>query len=152
MSRKKIEYFIPLALEEIKGQFKKSNGEIPKVYNGYIASMGAGLSQSGLLPTLAIFSSHSESQEGDKRKLMRILTNMLSTYAKEKKVSFYEGLRALTDEEKKKDTETRLLHFVASFQSSPTQNIDPEKHRRVRQDLLDASVAVKLAIRTYKLV
>ena len=52
--KKNIEKLIPAAMEAVEKKLAK-NGKVPKVYNGYISSLGASLIQMGLLPTLAFY-------------------------------------------------------------------------------------------------
>lgn len=139
MSKKKIESFIPDALDLVEAHLEK-NKTVPKVYKSYISSMGAAMIQSGLLPTLAIFSApQSESSAGDKRKLIRVLTELLKGYDQ----TFYGGIPEVN---KGKEEDSRLLKFAADFKGNPN-NL-----RRIRRDLTDASIALKLTLRTFKLV
>lgn len=141
MSKKKIQALVPKALGLVEKHLAE-NGNIPRVYNGYIASMGAAMKQSGLLPTLAIFSAKSESSGGDKRKLMRVLTSLLLDM--ETQDQFYHGLRP---EENQALPDDGLLRFA-----SETYKEVPDRLRRIRRDLEDASIAVKLCLRTFNLV
>lgn len=112
--------------------------QVEKVYKGYIASMGASLIQSGLLPTLAIFSADDSGDKGDRRKLMRILTELLKHQWKER----YGEIPAVSTG---KD-EIRLLVFAVNNKDNASLL------RQLRRDLTQASVALKLALRTYNLV
>lgn len=137
-----ISKMIPPAMEQIELVFQKElkgpDQAIPKVYKGYISSLGASLIQSGLLPTLAIFSADDSGDEGDRWKLLRILTNMM----KQKWPDAYAEIKASDPD---KAQETRLLAFAAKYQD------DLVRQRQIRRHLSDASVALKLALRTYNL-
>ncbi len=134
---------IPQAMTQIEQVFfREADGSmnvkpINKVYKGYIASLGASLVQSGLLPTLAIFSAEDSGDEGDRRILLRILTNMMEA----KWPTHYGKL----EKESTDKTERRLLVYAANHQD------DLVLQRQIRRHLSDASVALKLALRTYNL-
>lgn len=139
MSKKSIETYIPSALTLIESHMV-SNGEVEKVYRGYISSMGAAMVQSGLLPTLAVFSSpKSDSAGADRRKLMRVITEILRT----EKPDIYGTIPALAAHPDLE--EDRLLRYAARFQGNAA------KLRQIRHDVMNASVAVKLTLRTFKL-
>ncbi|MEL6676286.1 MAG: type III-B CRISPR module-associated protein Cmr5 [Bacteroidota bacterium] len=164
MSKRKIEAFIAPALDLIPDHLEK-DGAVERVYKSYISAMGASMIQSGLLPTLAIFSApQSDSSAGDKRKLIRLLTELLKKWEKSNIEKAIEALGANPEQEKEKkvrdrinfysqigeftsDTaeDNRLLYFAADYKGHP------QSLRRIRRDLTDASVAVKLCLRTFKL-
>ena len=109
---------------------KKENGlihkYIPKEYKGYISSFGAAIIQSGLLPAL-YFNHGSEGSTEDREKLMDavfyILKNGYNITASENNLLKYAKEQARDNELKK-----------------------------VKNQILDAATALKLVIRTYKLV
>lgn len=148
MSKQVIEALIPPALALIEEHLvvqPEQEGElsyIPKVYKGYISSMGASLNQSGLLPTLAIFSARDSEDEGERWKLMIILTKLL----KDKWTNRYEALATQTNRQGQPfPDEQRLLQFAAAKREDRTLL------RAIRNDLVQASIAVKLALRTFNL-
>lgn len=137
---------IPQAMDQIgfvffgkdeKGKPQTQKEPINKVYKGYISSLGASLVQSGLLPTLAIFSAEDSGDEGDRRILLRILTNMM--------VAKWPDHYKMLEKESKDQTERRLLVYAAENKT------DLVLQRQIRRHLSDASVALKLALRTYNL-
>jgi CRISPR-associated protein Cmr5 len=75
MSKKRIESYIPKAMEVLKDEF--SDGVIPSAYNGYISSFGASIIQSGLLPTLALFTNQQANTEQDRFKLNSLILKVL---------------------------------------------------------------------------
>ncbi|MDX2246831.1 MAG: type III-B CRISPR module-associated protein Cmr5 [Bacteroidia bacterium] len=135
MSKKRIEDFIKPALALIPDHLEEG-GKVDKVYKGYISSMGAAMIQSGVLPTLAIFSAKESGAEGQRWKLLRILTEML-------RQNGYDMLPALTAQDK--DSENRLLRFATDHQNHAATLL------KLRRDLMDASVALKLTLRTFNL-
>jgi CRISPR-associated protein Cmr5 len=71
MSKKRIESYIPKAIEVLEKEF--SDGKIPSAYNGYISSFGASVMQSGLLPTLALFEKKDAPTKEDKSNLTSLI-------------------------------------------------------------------------------
>ncbi|RMG59200.1 MAG: hypothetical protein D6722_22575 [Bacteroidetes bacterium] len=148
MSKQVIEKLIPPALKLIGSTLQNpEDGSVPKVYKGYISSMGASLNQSGLLPTLAIFSAEDSNDEGDRWKFMIILTDLLKSYWPAR----YAGIDTQKDPHGKGLAKRLwLLHYVSHGSGLQEEQL-PGFYRQVRQDLTQASVAVKLALRTYTL-
>ena len=140
MSKKTIEAYIPDSLGLIETHLLNATSQsVPKVYKGYISSMGATMNKAGLLPTLAIFSApQSDSSEGDKRKLMRILTELL-------KGQFEDRYGTIEDVDNANESEDRLLRFAVDFKQNP------QVLRQIKRDLTNASIAVKLTLRTFNL-
>jgi len=60
-----VEKLIPEAIIAITSSGMAVHGEVNKAYKGYISSLGAGIIQSGLLPTLAMYKGNEDS---DKKK------------------------------------------------------------------------------------
>lgn len=75
MSKKRIEAYIPKAIEVLSKAFPSS--AIPSSYNGYISSFGASVIQSGLKPTLALFENTNASTKEDKSFLVTLILQML---------------------------------------------------------------------------
>jgi CRISPR-associated protein Cmr5 len=71
----RIEKYIEPAIKEIEAIAK--DGKISKVYNGYLASMGASIVQSGLKVTLASFENNRERAEGDKSQITKAILNII---------------------------------------------------------------------------
>ena len=88
MSKKRIESYIPKAIEVLNKEF--SDGKIPSAYNGYISSFGASVMQSGLLPTLALFENTNTKTKESKEYLTYIIIQVLRA----------------------KDDDISLLHYV----------------------------------------
>ena len=81
MSKKRIEKYIPDAMQVLNETFEK--GVIPSSYNGYISSFGASVIQSGLKPTLALFENKNANTEEKKQLLTSIILQVLDKDAKE---------------------------------------------------------------------
>ena len=112
MSKRKIEDYIPKAMEAIESLEIVKNGEVAKEFNGYIASFGTSIRQAGLLAT-ALFYGNENSNAIDKREKV--------VYAIERMIG----------------------HTIVN-------NNKVDKSTRVEVEY--AAIALKLAIRTYKLV
>jgi CRISPR-associated protein Cmr5 len=98
-------------------------GEIPSSYNGYISAFGASIMQSGLKPTLALF----ENENNQDR-------------TKEDKSFLPKIILQVLDGSHADDS---LLRYVLS---------KPQREEILRQQIIDIAIAVKLSIRTFKLV
>jgi CRISPR-associated protein Cmr5 len=119
MSKKRVENYIPRAIEVLEKKFK--NKAIPKEYNGYISAFGAGIIQNGLKPTVAIYENKQANNKSDKDVLTEIILQIIDKDSKE----------------------NSLLRYILS--SKEDEDILKEK-------IKDAAIAIKLSIRTFKLV
>lgn len=99
------------------------NGQIAKEYNGYISSFGARV-RTGLKPAIAAFENKNSDAARDRTKLMEALLQIIRSYRG----------HAMTP--------STLMNYVLT---SPNYSL-------VRQDIMDAATALKLAIRTFELV
>jgi CRISPR-associated protein Cmr5 len=111
--RKQIEDYIPKALEAIKKFNIATDGEVPKQFNGYIASFGASVRQAGLLATVLFYANKHSNSEEDRKKVVD------------------------------------AIEYIIAHSIINTQNrVDPKTRAKVE----DAAVALKLSVRTFKLV
>ena len=76
MSKKRIEKYIPKAIEVLDTEF--SDGVIASAYNGYISSFGASIIQSGLKPTLALFENKNANTKEDKEYLTKLILKIIT--------------------------------------------------------------------------
>lgn len=81
MSKKRIEIYIPKAIEVLDATF--TDGVIPSAYSGYISSFGASVMQSGLKPTLALFENKDAATKEDKEYLTKIILQILDSSSNE---------------------------------------------------------------------
>ena len=109
---KQIEKFIPKALEAIIKYKIAENGEVPKQFNGYIASFGASVRQAGLLATVLFYANEQSNSEEDRKKVVDAIEFIIGT---------------------------KIIN-----------NNSVDKQTRAKVD--DAAVALKLSVRTFKLV
>lgn len=115
---------IPIAIYAIETSELIKNGKIPSEFKSYISSFGAASMQSGLLAALAFY--HSETEAGKKRKkVMNVIYKVL-----EKSNDDY------------KDTAYDNLFLYAKH--------NKEKLAEIKADIMNAAVAVKLAMRTFE--
>ncbi|WP_035068448.1 type III-B CRISPR module-associated protein Cmr5 [Anditalea andensis] len=99
------------------------NGQYKRQYNGYIASFGAAIIQSGLLPAVIFFENANANSEENKTKVINALVYVLKEHYK-------------------------LAHIGLPFHSYLLQEgrNTPELLNEVNQ----AAAALKLALRTFK--
>jgi len=126
--RKKINDLIPLALDAVEIELKEKDGKIASQYNGYISSLGSGLVQGGLLPTLAFYTNLQSKSEKDRLQLMKAIYRVVAGIKGEQKL---EG-----DE---------LLKMAVKVQDNVTESYF------LKDQIRNAAVAIKLSIRTFKL-
>lgn len=101
--------------------FFKENGKVAKEYKGYISSFGTAVLQSGLKVAVALFSDSSSGGEQSKLPIMNGVLDLLM----------------LSDEDKKKYN--TLMEYVIDHH-----------HNGIRTKVLDATIALKLALRTFE--
>lgn len=87
MSKKRIESYIPEAINVLSEEFKE--GEIPSEYSGYISAFGVSIIQSGLKPTLALYENESAQTKSDKAVLTNLILNVLDANTKDKSLLKY---------------------------------------------------------------
>lgn len=112
----------------IPSGLSKDGVSVKKVYNGYIASFGAGIIQSGLLPTLAIYTHDSDNSEESKAPLLKALYAILEKH--------HAGLPMPAPN-------GDLFQYALN-----NSDALPLLQRR----LTEGAVALKLALRTFKLL
>jgi CRISPR-associated protein Cmr5 len=109
---KRIETYIPLALQAIDSLGISKNGSVPKEFNGYISSFGASVRQAGLLATILFYDNANANSQEDRSKVIR-------------------ALEKITGEKLDKNTKNSPIF---------------------RAQVEDAAIALKLALRTFKLI
>ncbi|OIP31766.1 MAG: hypothetical protein COW04_13450 [Deltaproteobacteria bacterium CG12_big_fil_rev_8_21_14_0_65_43_10] len=133
MNKKRIEEMIPIAMEilnsekeEIKDIIQKKDGEkvLISKYDGYIASYGPTIRQSGLMQAVNFHENH---KTGDRKKINDLIVNIL------KDSGFIGG-----------DESSNLSKLVMNYDS------DPAKKSKITILILEAITACKLAMRTFK--
>jgi len=110
--RNRIESYIPRALKAIEKFHIANNGEVPKQFNGYIASFGASVRQVGLLATVLFYANEQSNAEEERKKVI-------------------EAIEYIIEDEIVKNNRAE---------------------RSIRAKVEDAAVALKLSVRTFKLI
>ncbi len=126
--REKINELIPKAMEAItSSKIADKDGNVKKEFKGYIASIGASIIQAGLLPTLAFYQNSSGKKADSFKVLDAILLLIKQNWNNEK-----------------------LISYVIA-KSTTDNNLDKNKLYLIEEDIMDAIVAIKLALRTFKI-
>jgi len=134
----KINNLIPKAIDVIESSGIAHDGVVKKEYKGYISSMGASIIQTGLLATLAFY----QNDSGKKAKSSFLLKAILSLI------------------KPNDSTETKLIKYIIDNSLRPqaagdndvsVADLDSDKLYILEQEVSDALVALKLALRTFKI-
>lgn len=125
-----VEKLIPAAIKAVDENMA-FNKEVNKAYKGYISAFGAAIVQSGLLPTLAMYKGSEEcnNKKAETRCLLDAIYAVIKTT------------------NSPKPTDDNLFDYALRLLMQ-----DPNKRQMVMNEIMNASVAVKLAIRTFKLI
>lgn len=124
MRKAQIDGFIKEAIKLVgEGDTKlvRENGKIPKEFKGYVASLGTSLMQCGLIPSVALFSDLSSGSK-EKEKILNVIYHLL----------------------KQDDWPGTLLQKVIAISAGSSEE------EKLKEEILDAAIALKLAIRTYE--
>ncbi len=133
----KINNLIPKAMDAIESSGIAHNGVVEKEFKGYISSMGASIIQAGLLATLAFY----QNDSGKKAKSSFLLKAILSLI------------------KSNNSTETKLIKYVIDNSIKPqvtggyvsVGDLDSDKLYVLEEEVSDALIALKLALRTFKI-
>jgi hypothetical protein len=120
----KIKDLIPKAMDVIE-KYESKKGTIDKEVKGYIASLGAGILMAGLTPTLAVYAAEENNSQASRHIILDWINQMIRNVNKPKS----------------QDNAKDLLTHVIGLQNSS----------QIEQEILNASIALKLSIRTFKL-
>ena len=125
---KKIEILIPRAIKAIEVILEK-NHIVPKEYDGYAASLGASIFNSGLLPALSFYTDLHRYKLNKPDEVLRLKLLQAIYYVLESNSTAEDIGR------------TALLDKVLA---------DRGALKKWKRDILDATIALKLALRTFK--
>ena len=124
-----VDKYLEIAIDTIKdtdsGFWNNGNTKIVKVYKGYIASFGTIIKQSGLLPAVVLFSKESDRGETSKKPIIKAIYKLLKAES------------GLVDVNKHRN----LLEFAK----------DKKRAHQARKEMIYAAIALKLALRTFKI-
>lgn len=110
--RNRIENYIPKALEAIEKFDIANSGEVPKQFNGYIASFGASIRQAGLFATVLFYANEQSNAEKDRKKVIK------------------------------------AIEYIIEDEIVKNNRVEQSMRAKVE----DAAVALKLSVRTFKLI
>jgi CRISPR type III-B/RAMP module-associated protein Cmr5 len=128
---------IPKAVQAINElEIANSVGQVPNEFKGYIDSFGAAIVHNGLIPAVVFYESkgkdtadeEKQTIEKNRNKLMRAILQLLP-HQEEKKSSSYENT---------------LYNYILH------RKHQGHHMRKIRQDVVDAGIAMKLALKTFK--
>ena len=132
----KINNLIPKAMLAIE-HYLVDNSVVEKEYKGYISSMGASIIQAGLLATLAFYQNDSGKKANSSNLLKAILLLIKPDDSTETNLIKY-----IIDHSKKDNT---------TGQHVSVGDLDPDKLYILEEEVSDALIALKLALRTFKI-
>lgn len=118
----RVEKLIPIAIEAARLRLADTNGVIKKVYNGYISAFGATVIQAGVLPAVANLEKETDRTKGSRRLIADALLYIL-----------------------------RNIGYTIIEEDLTRTSINYQNFSSFKKDLLDATTALKLAVRTFKL-
>lgn len=120
----KIKDWIPKALDIIE-KYESQKGPIDKEIKGYISSLGAGILMAGLVPTMAVYAA----EESNSQASRYIVLDWINQIIRDK-----------SNQNSQQNAKDLLTHVIGLQNSS-----------QIEQEILNASIALKLSIRTFKL-
>ena len=141
----KISSLIPKARVAIKKYMVNNDNKVSSEFKGYISSFGASVIQSGLLPSLSFYTDVSkvkgEATPGQKRnKMLKALLYIISDIGNDP-LLFYVMEEAC-------DIANRDNVRMAS-RSIPYSAFNKDKLDLLEDEIMDAAIALKLALRTF---
>jgi CRISPR/Cas system CMR-associated protein Cmr5 small subunit len=150
---KRIEKLLPLALQAIRKELVKSDGlSVREEYDGYVASFAPSVRTANLLPTLSFYTDihkveeKSENKGHDGRDPRRCHVT----------AAMYRIIKKEIEQEVKLDD--LLYYALEKTYGSDLRNTPafPAHSKRppedLRQEIMDAAIALKLALRNFKQV
>ena len=147
-NKRKIDEYISKAIEVLDNNKKivKYGGKIDKTFSGQIATFAVAVSTGSLLSAVAFFSDNGGASN-ERSSLMDVIYEII---ANEK----------LPDIDKENDKNrdnlnnknSKLLDYVKSKYEKSKESNDIVSYNRVKEDILNAAIAIKLAMNFYELV
>ncbi len=122
--KKRVERYIPKAIDAVE-VYIAQDGKVKKQFKGYIASFGAAVIQTGLIPAVAFYSVQAGA-EADRGKIIDAIQEILQRTG-----------------EVNMDKKQSLLRFlVERFENGDDMS-------RWKEKVMDAATALKLAVRIF---
>lgn len=129
---KKIEYLLPAAMAAVPAKLER-NGSVAAGYQSAISAFGVSIMQMGLLPTFAVYMDQDSDADIDREKLLAALRHILMS------------------PESRYSRKAQLAQLPDLFQEALALSKNANGLRELQDHTLHAAVALKLAIRTFKL-
>ena len=136
MNKARVDALLPTAYDVLAEVRIANQGRIPKTYRGYIASFGAAVSGGSLLAAIAFFSEQGGAEK-DRTKLMKALD--LLVYGEQ-----------LKDERPQGTLFEHVRKAIVTGGRNRT-GIDAKKEAACKEKIIDAAIALKLAMNLYEL-
>ncbi len=135
-NKRKIDEYIPKAIDSLSKNTKiVKNGTIASGFAGQIATFSVAVSMGSLLSAVAFFSEQKQAIV-ERQELMNVLYEIITR----------EDLNTT------KGSEPKLLAHVRKKYEETYKNKNILEYRRFQQDILNAAIAVKLAINFFQKV
>lgn len=139
MSNKQIEKLIIPSVESIQQHLvEKNKTDVAKEYKGYISSLGASIIQAGLLSTLSFYSDVSEAE--DKKRKLKLMKAIMYVIDKESNDTLLNYTFKAIDPTCNLSDASKPMDFKPNAQ----------KEAIIKDKIMTAAVALKLALRTFK--
>ena len=147
-NKRKIDEYISKAIEVLNNNEKivKEGGKIDKTFSGQIATFAVAVSTGSLLSAVAFFSDNGGASN-ERSSLMDVIYEIIS----DEKLPYIDK----EDDKNKKNVNnknSKLLKYVKSKYEKSKESNDIVSYNRIKEDILNAAIAVKLAMNFYELV
>jgi len=122
--KQRIEKYLPKAIEFISEvEIANSDGVVDSRFNGYFSAFGAAIIQSGMKPALAFYANDKTTK--DRSNILKAVYKLIVPEA---------------EQDNPVEAKSLLKYYI-----------DNETNPMLKHKILDATVALKLAVRTYEL-
>jgi hypothetical protein len=142
-NKRKIDEYISKAIEVLNNNEKivKEGGKIDKTFSGQIATFAVAVSTGSLLSAVAFFSDNGGASN-ERSSLMDVIY----------KIVIDENSQGITNQENDSNINSKLLEHVKNKYKEFKLKNDIVSYNRVKEDILNAAIAIKLAMNFYELV
>lgn len=142
-NKRKIDEYISKAIEVLNNNKKivKEGGKIDKTFSGQIATFAVAVSTGSLLSAVAFFSDNGGASN-ERSSLMDVIY----------KIVIDENSQGITNQENDSNINSKLLEHVKNKYKEFKLKNDIVSYNRVKEDILNAAIAIKLAMNFYELV
>ena len=133
--KKTLQELIPTARKVIKDVEIANQGQVSTLFKGYISSFGASIVQAGLLPTVIFFENDSKTESEARKKVCQAIYLMIE---REK-----DSQRAVSNLD-----DYQFHNYLLGKENGQERFKNPQLLKKVT----DYAIALKIALRTFKLV